>query len=107
MLSGRAFGLRLVSCLAFLQIANKPATANPVVPDFDPANFVAGAPIDNPFSPLLSGTVFTYAGTVHDDGDTAFEVEKDFVTFKTKLIAGVHATIVHSRTFDDGVLVED
>jgi hypothetical protein len=96
-----------VFCISVLTTLTKPAAANPVVPDFDPADFVAGAPIDNPYFPLKPGTVFTYGAQVNDEGDTAFELEKDFVTFQTKLIAGVHATIVHAKTWHDGVLIED
>ena len=53
--------------------------------------FVPGAPIDNPYFPLVPGTTFHGGGTTHDldTGETATERDEDFVTFQTKVIAGV------------------
>ena len=85
------------------------AQAGPVLPDFDPANFVAGAPIDNPFYPLVPGTVRTYQADVRDPdtGETTREVNPVAVTSQTRTIAGVTAHVVRDRSFEDGVLAED
>jgi len=82
--------------------------ADPVVPDFDPANFVPGAPIDNPYFPLVPGTVFKYSANVTDDeGESTFQELEDFVTFNTIQVAGVTVRVVRAREFEDGLLAED
>jgi hypothetical protein len=73
----------------------------PYDPQIDPANFVSK--IDNPYFPLVPGTVFIYegqtaAGLVH----TEF-----FVTHRTKVILGVTAVEVHDTVTTDGALTED
>jgi hypothetical protein len=85
------------------------APAGPVLPDFDPGNFVAGAPIDNPFYPLVPGTVRTYQADVRDPdtGETTREVNPVTFTSQTRTIAGVTARVVRDRSFEDGVLAED
>lgn len=96
--------------IAFTAIwARSVAIGEPVVPSFNASNFVPAAPIDNPYSPFVPGTTFHFAGVVHDPdtGDTANEREADFVTFQTKMIDGIPARIVRSRTFDDNLLIED
>ena len=83
--------------------------AGPVLPDFDPGNFVAGAPIDNPYYPVVPGTVRRYEADVTDPetGETAREVTTVTVTTSTRTIAGVTARVVRDKAFEDGVLVED
>lgn len=50
------------------------ADAKPVLPNFDPANFVQGQPIDNPYFPLAKGFVREYSGEVQDaNGETVIE----------------------------------
>jgi hypothetical protein len=69
--------------------------------EFDPANFVAT--IDNPYFPLIPGTVFHYRSETSDGVETG-EVE---VTHATKQILGVTTTVVHDRVSLDGELTED
>jgi hypothetical protein len=73
-----------------------------VRPDFDPEDFVGR--IDNPFFPLVPGTVFRYSITSPDEHQTdVFTVTRD-----TKKIIGVVTTIVHDQVLaEDGSLVED
>jgi hypothetical protein len=66
----------------------------------DPANFVAV--VDNPWFPLIPGTVFTYRGT--KDGQAA--VDTFTVTSDTKVVAGVTCTVVHDQLTLDGALAE-
>ena len=85
------------------------ALAGPVLPEFSQANFVAGAPIDNPLYPLVPGTVRRYEADVKDPdtGEPTHEVNPVVVTSQTKQIAGVSARVVRDRSFEDGVLAED
>jgi hypothetical protein len=101
--------LATAGLLLALAAAPTPSAAGPVLPDFSPSNFVAGAPIDNPYFPLTPGTRYRASGTVTDPdtGETTFEQDEDFVTFETEVIGGVTARVVHARGWEDGVLVED
>jgi hypothetical protein len=82
--------------------------AAPVLPDFAPINFQPGAPINNPYFPLPPGQRLRYAANVTDEeGDTVLEEDEDFVTNETQTIAGVQARVVHARSWEDGVLIED
>ena len=85
------------------------AFAGPVLPDFSPSNFIAGAPIDNPFYPLVPGTVRRYEADIKDPdtGESTHEVNPVLVTSQTKQIAGVSARVVRDRSFEEGVLAED
>jgi hypothetical protein len=74
--------LRLVSCLAFVAILIKPAAASPVVPDFDPADFVAGASIDNPYFPVKPGIVFTYGAQVNNEDEKAANPQAGFECYQ-------------------------
>jgi hypothetical protein len=66
-----------------------------------PAAFVRQ--IDNPYFPLKPGATFTYRGT--EDGKSSTDVVS--VTRKTKVVAGVRATVVRDRVFVEGKLKED
>jgi hypothetical protein len=89
--------------------ATNTARAGPVTPDFSANNFAPGAPIDNPYYPLVPGTLFRSSGVVHDPdtGETSTEVDETFVTFQTEIVAGVTARRVSDRVFTDGVLSEE
>jgi hypothetical protein len=67
----------------------------------DPARF--STTIDNPFLPLVPGTVMRYRET-GDDG-TGRDVVR--VTHRTKLVEGVRTVVVRDRAFLGGELVED
>lgn len=90
----------LAIIFAMSTIAATPARE--VSTDFDPTNF-AGDEIDNPYFPLEPGTTFIYRG--EKDGAPTRDVMT--VTFDTKEILGVTATVVHHLSYEDGVLVED
>jgi len=66
-------------------------------PVIDPAEF--SATIDNPYLPLVPGTVHVYEG----DGE---RIEYT-VTGATREVMGVSTVVVHDRAFDAGKLVED
>ena len=72
-------------------------------PDVNPGDFAPGQPINNVFFPMPVGTKFIYDGTkggipTHDEM---------CVTRKAKLIEGVKVPVVHHRSFEAGVLIED
>ena len=66
----------------------------------DPANFVGA--IDNPWFPLIPGTVLTYRGI--KDGEVADETFT--VTKQTKVVAGVTCVVVHDELKLGGELAE-
>ncbi|MFQ6045198.1 MAG: hypothetical protein ACE5PT_02415 [Gemmatimonadales bacterium] len=57
--------------------------------------------VDNPYFPLTPGTTFTYQTT---DGSERVEVS---VTDETRDVMGVTCTVVRSREYEDGELVEE
>jgi hypothetical protein len=73
-------------------------TANP---PFDAAGFVTR--IDNPYLPLLPGTVFHYRSETPD----GLETDDVAVTRDSKQILGVNVTVVHDQVFLEGELAED
>jgi hypothetical protein len=77
-----------------------PVPATSSTAKFDAANFVAV--VDNPWFPLKPGTTYTYRGA--KEGTKAVDVYT--VTRKTKVVAGVKATVVHDELFLNGRLAE-
>jgi len=69
-------------------------------PPFRPATFVAR--IDNPWFPLVPGTVWVYRGV--ENGKPSRDVVR--VTHATRSIAGVRATAVSDQLYVDGRLAE-
>jgi hypothetical protein len=74
-----------LSVISVLAAIGSPAIAGEPI---DPANFVVK--IDNPWHPLVPGTVMTYTGTLEDKPAT----EVITVTSKTKSINGVACVVV-------------
>jgi hypothetical protein len=68
-------------------------------PTIDPAHFVAG--VDNPFFPLVPGTVFEY--DVVESDETVIVTVKN----ETKVIMGVSCVVVHDVARSGGAVVED
>ena len=66
----------------------------------DPANFVGV--IDNPYFPLPVGATFVYRGV--RDGET--QVDRVYVTKRTKVIEGITATVVRDIAKHGGRLLE-
>lgn len=77
------------------------ATPEPAyTPTIEPGNFVAT--IDNPFYPLIPGTLFVYEGT-KDDVKQRNEV---LVTSETKTIMGIPCVVVQDRVWEEETLLE-
>jgi hypothetical protein len=76
----------------------KEGTYDPII---DPADFVGG--IDNPYMPLMPGTIFVYEGETED----GIETNEVYVTHQTKEILGVTCIVVWDRVWLDGELIEE
>jgi hypothetical protein len=86
------------------------AAATPgVIADFDAASFTNSLNIDNPYFPLVPGTVYTYEETETDDetGETEVTVVTDEVTGDTRTILGVEVRVVRAIGRVEGLVVED
>jgi hypothetical protein len=68
-------------------------------PTIDPAHFVAG--VNNPYFPLVPGTVFSYSVVETGEADTVT------VTSDTRVVMGVTCMVVHDVASQDGVVHED
>jgi hypothetical protein len=98
----------LVSATAATASATSPTDASPAAPAqraasspvIDAANFTAV--VDNPWYPLVPGTIFTYRGT-KDDKAALVRYE---VTHETATIDGVPCVVVHDTLTLDGTLAE-
>jgi hypothetical protein len=75
-------------------------------PAFDPANFVKGQPIDNPYLPWKPGTTFVY--DTYLPGNVLEQIDTVTVTDKTRTIDGVTCTVVSDNVTDPktGQLIE-
>jgi PEP-CTERM motif len=79
------------------------AGAAPVLADFGAATFVAGAPIDNPFFPVLPGPTRVYRG----ENDEGVEVSTLSFAGLGPVLGGVQTTTLLDRATEDGLLVEE
>jgi len=80
-----------------------------ILPEFDAANFTPGAPIDNPYFPVVAGRVYTYEGE-EVDGESGETMELGFQeshTARTSDILGIPTQIVRGIEFHDGSMFED
>jgi Ca2+-binding RTX toxin-like protein len=79
------------------------------LPNFNPATFEPGDPIDNPYYPLKLGTIYVYEaeGKNKETGEVNRETNRVAVTYQTKDIAGVTATVVRDTVWENGFLEED
>jgi hypothetical protein len=99
-------GLSL-SLVAALVLHATLAHAAPLLPVFSAADFVAGAPIDNPYFPLLDFKTRVFEGSGVEDGEVFTERFELTKVGDGPVILGVQTTAQRDRAFEDGVLVED
>ena len=86
-----------------LVLAPGRAGAQPILPDFEAAEFTPGAPIDHPYFPLLDGRTRVYVS--RENGEASrFELT---VVGPGPTILGVQTTNRRDRAFEDDRLVED
>jgi hypothetical protein len=94
--------LVIVSALAAaVPSGQQAAPLKPPIPVFDPAGFTSL--VDNPYFPLRPGTVLVYQTRA---GKTA-DVDTVAVTRETRVIVGVNAVAVRTRSFRGGKLAGD
>ena len=80
-----------------------------ILPNFGAATFVPGAPIDNPYFPLIPGRVLSYQGdeTDPDTGEVTTERNDLFTTSATFEVRGVATTVIRDTVYEDDVIIED
>ncbi len=71
----------------------------------NPSNFVDG--IDNPYFPLLPGTIYHYVNTLLEGGNVTVEHITVTVTHDTKVILGVTCEVIHDEVKTNGKITED
>jgi len=88
--------------------ASTPATAAPVLPDFNAAAFVPGASVNHPYFPLINGRVRVYEGSGEQNGEPFTErfILTDLVN-AGPVILGVRTSVQRDQSFENGLLVED
>jgi hypothetical protein len=92
-----------VLCLACLATPMAAHAADPMLPEFDAANFAT--PKANPYFPLDTGVSHTLKGT-RTDGDPVVEHSTLTVHGPGPMIMGVPTVLVIDEAFEDGALVE-
>lgn len=75
----------------------------PILPEFDASQFLPGAPIDNPYFPLLDSNTQVFISREEGEANR-FELQ---VVGAGPNILGVQTTARRDRDFEDGLLVED
>lgn len=81
----------------------KDAHSAPSLPEFDASQFVPGAPVDNPYFPLLDFNTRTFVSREEGE-ENRFELQ---VLGVGPSILGVRTTSRRDRAFEGGLLVED
>lgn len=77
------------------------------LPSFGDATFVPGAPVDNPYFPLLDNLTRIYVGEKMEGGETVVERFELTVLGPGPVLLGVQTTTRRDRAYEDGLLVED
>ncbi|WP_034883203.1 hypothetical protein M728_000098 [Ensifer sp. WSM1721] len=80
-----------------------------ILPNFGAATFIPGAPIDNPYLPLIPGHVLSYKGdeTDPDTGEVTTERNDLFTTSATFEVRGITTTVIRDTVYEDDVILED
>jgi len=101
--------LRPIAILAAVAALALPAAAGAatVLPDFSAATFIAGAPVTNPYFPLLPGATSEFRAEFVEHGKTVVETTIRSVQFERREIAGIDAVVVRDTSYSNGLIVED
>ncbi len=80
-----------------------------ILPNFGAATFTPGAPINNPYLPLIPGHVLSYMGDEidPDTGEVTTERNDVFTTSATFEVRGVATTVIRDTVYEDDVIIED
>ena len=82
------------------------AAAMPELPTFDAANFAPGAPINNPYFPVLDNKTRIYVA--EDANGDPVEERFEFTWIGAgKELLGIQTTTLRDRAYEGGLLVED
>ena len=98
------------SCLMILPLAfaASAASADPVLPSFDPAAFEPGAAITNPWFPLAPGYSRDYSGTATDkDGNPVVERNVLLYIGAGPVLAGVQTVMVLDNAWAGALHIEE
>jgi hypothetical protein len=74
---------------------------------FSAANFLFVNGINNPYLPLVPGTVFYFINTINDKSGTSYQHIYVTVTSDIKKILGVNCEVVHDQVKENGKVTED
>lgn len=96
----------LVCKLALTAVCSSAGAAPAMLPDFDAATFAPGAPISNPYYPILDYRTRVYVATDANGNPVGERFEFTRVA-AAPIILGVQTTNLRDRAFDGGRLVED
>lgn len=96
-------GTLLIMC------AVESAHAQATLPDFSTAVFSNSTTINNPFFPLVPGTISTFNAEDIDPvtDERTFQTVVVEVLHETRIVDGVTARVVRDRVFQDGLVRED
>jgi len=95
------FVLALGACGTSSSVEIDPGDGGEYTVALDPASFVAV--IDNPLSPLISGSTWSYESTGSDEVERIEVIVLD----ETRMVMGIRATVVRDTVTVDDEIVED
>ena len=74
-----------------------------ILPNFGAATFIPGAPINNPYLPLIPGHVLSYQGDETDPvtGEVTTERNDLFTTSATFEVRGVATTVIRDTVYEN------
>ncbi|AWI59567.1 hypothetical protein [Sinorhizobium fredii] len=80
-----------------------------ILPDFSAATFIPGAPINNPYLPLIPGHVLSYKGDEIDPETADITTERNDVltTSAAFEVRGVSTTVIRDTVYEEDVILED
>ncbi|MCC7189809.1 MAG: hypothetical protein IT312_13800 [Anaerolineales bacterium] len=81
---------------------NPPSAADAYTVNLTPADFAAV--VDNPYYPLIPGTIWVYEARLKNGSIERIELE---VLHETRIVNGVAVTVLHDTVFVNGVIVEE
>ena len=94
--------------LPLVLLGARAASAEPVLPAFDPAAFAPGAAITNPYFPLASGYMREFVGTADSkDGKPVQENAVQSFVGEGPVLGGIQTVMVLDNVWQDGRHVEE
>ena len=97
--------ITFLTVCVYLVVGN--AHAAPLLPYYAVQTFVPGAPIDNPYFPMLDSLTRIYEGEKEDGGEIVTERFEQTNLGAGPILLGVQTQIQRDRAFDGDLIVED